>query len=172
MYVLYLVFCCISPTVFQTEGSSRIKRNQWCSTWMLAAPRAGASPPFFREPARKYCVVPSPLSARMASKKILPSNLQCFRVSDAQSVRVRYTNQTKHAFGLRVAYVYRPILTQIQHPASDPDRDPLWVYIWSKFSPDPDLIHIWSIFDPYLINIWSICSYDPYLIHIWSIFDS
>jgi len=85
---------------------------------------------------REYCVVPSPLSARMACFEILPSNLQCFRASDAQSVRVRYTNQTKHAFGLRVAYVYRPKLIKIQYPAPDSDRHP-------EFSPDPDLIHIW-----------------------------
>ena len=64
-----------------------------------------------------------------------PDNLQCFRASDAQSVRVRYTNQTKQAFGLRVAYVYRPKFIKIQYPAPDPDRDP-------EFSPDPDLIHI------------------------------
>ena len=83
------------------------------------------APAISRGPARKYCVVPSPLSARMACFKIPPSNLQCFRASDAQSVRVRYTNQTKHAFGLRVAYVYRSKLTQIQYPAPDTDPDPL-----------------------------------------------
>ena len=104
----------------------------------LATPRAKCPwffYPLFVEPARKYCVVPSPLSARMAGEKITPSNLQCFRASDAQSVRVRYTNQTKHAFPLRVAYDYRPKFIKIQYPAPDPDRDP-------EFSPDPDLIHI------------------------------
>ena len=94
------------------------------------------APAISRGPARKYCVVPSPLSARMARFEIPISNLQCFRASDAQSVRVRYTNQTKHAFGLRVAYVYRPKFIKIQYPAPDPDRHP-------EFSPDPDLINIW-----------------------------
>ena len=45
--------------------------------------------PLFVEPARKYCVVPSPLSARMAGGKIIPSNLHCFRASDAQLNQTR-----------------------------------------------------------------------------------
>ena len=188
----------ISVTVFQTEGSSGIKRIQWCSTWIWQV-RVQSAPGFpnrfFVEPARKYCVVPSPLSARMAVCAIAPSNLQCFRASDAQSVRVRYTNQTKHAFRLRVAYVYRPKFIKIQYPAPDPNRHP-------EFNLFPYLINIWwitvrsiyyiykckyrysnirSIFDPYAATDTDTDAgyrykygsrFNVYSMHIWFIFDT
>ena len=45
--------------------------------------------PLFRRARSQYCVVPSPLSARMAGGKIIPSNLHCFRASDAQLNQTR-----------------------------------------------------------------------------------
>ena len=127
--------------------------------------------------------------------KFPPSNLQCFRASDAQSVRVRYTNQTKHAFPLRVAYVYRPKFIKIQYPAPGPDRDP-------EFNVFLYLINIWwitarsiyyiykckyrysnirSIFDPYAVTDTDTDAgyrykygsrFNVYSMHIWFIFDT
>ena len=95
----------------------------------------GFSTPFSSSPLANTAWYPHHSQLEWPGAKSSPSNLQCFRASDAQSVRVRYTNQTKHAFPLRVAYVYRPKFSKIQYPAPDPDRHP-------EFSPDPDLIHI------------------------------
>jgi len=124
-----------SLTVFQTEGSSRIKRIQWCSRWMLATPRRRCPTLFSSSPLANTAWYPHHSQLEWPPKKFSPV---IYSVFEPRMPKV-WEWGTQIRPNMHSPWEWRTFI--------DPN--------WSKFSIQLQIqieiqnsvqIHIWSIF--------------------------